>query len=376
MASKRIVEALRRVLGGRQGGLRTCVLVVGDGLNVQAQGGAGADGTDAWDHVLKSLWRQANGKASDYTHLPASMPTKWDALLNLWCARFQLRHDEADRRLRAVLCRRLQRLEHASKPMALYDRLLKARFRDVISLNLDRRLTRHGRHEHVLAPSEKTSDPMRRHTLVRHPDGLETRVWHAHGDAGDAESVCLGVGRHTELLVDLEDRRRSLMEAWMEQVLVGYTPWEEHPSGSRTSAGIFERRLQKPKKCFARRGPKAASWYDLFFLAPLAFIGASLHLDEWPLWWLLHQRARNFVAFDPRDGQNTFFLTAEPEAHLHIKGQPAGIELVDFPSYTALWDFVLTGEAEPSAPRRAGGISKELIASGRAARASRGPRRG
>ena len=62
MPSKRTLEALRSVLSERQDDLRTCVLVVGDGLNLQGRG-ASVDRTHSWDHVLSGLWRQASGKS-------------------------------------------------------------------------------------------------------------------------------------------------------------------------------------------------------------------------------------------------------------------------------------------------------------------------
>jgi hypothetical protein len=83
------------------------------------------------------------------------------------------------------------------------------------------------------------------------------------------------------------------------------------------------------------------AWYDLFFLAPLIFIGARLPLEEWPIWWLLHQRARNYVPFPRSAAQQAFCLIAASDAKRHLERQPCDIEFVEFPSHDDMWAFVL-----------------------------------
>jgi hypothetical protein len=72
-------------------------------------------------------------------------------------------------------------------------------------------------------------------------------------------------------------------------------------------------------------------------------VGVSLTTDDWPLWWLLHQRARNFVPFEKDDFYQipeTFYLTVKDGDTSHLEGSPAGIELVKFESYDSMWLFI------------------------------------
>ncbi|MEM7392285.1 MAG: hypothetical protein AAF492_08035, partial [Verrucomicrobiota bacterium] len=85
------------------------------------------------------------------------------------------------------------------------------------------------------------------------------------------------------------------------------------------------------------------TWAYVFMSAPLIFIGCGLSDDEWPLWWLLNQRARQVAYLEPAKWRrpDTIVVTAEKdELKKRLKGNPAYIENLHFPSYGAMWDAI------------------------------------
>jgi hypothetical protein len=156
-------------------------------------------------------------------------------------------------------------------------------------------------------------------------DWYGTDVWFPYGDISDPASVQIGHSTYDQRLMDLEDYWDVMMKSWFD--------WN-------SSYSNYE--LRPPSEVYWELWHKVTSFHDLFFLAPLIFVGASLSMDDWPLWWLLHQRARNFVPFQNDDDygcQNTFCLTCKGQETGHLKGAPAGIELVEFNSYDSMWSF-------------------------------------
>lgn len=336
MASKRTLRALKRTLTDRQVGLRTAVLVLGDGLNLQAAEDEGIAKPDSWQQVMRQLWRKIGVTGDLYNHLPRSVPLMWDHLVCEWSYANRVPLHQAYADVQDLLAEKLRRFELKAQAASLYGRLLQAGFRDLISLNVDRRLILHSGREELSQPKNGDHDLFSQHSRVDNGNGGFTRVWYPHGSTHDPSTIRLGREDHGKMLLDLEDRRSGLMRDWMIQVHVE-TVWNDHGS-----FGVFEDQLEPPKKFHARWSPNASNWYHLFFIAPLIVIGARLSVDEWPIWWLLHQRARNFVPFSPAQRQKTFYLTVEREDHSDLMGGPGGLELVNFSSYKSLWNFVLS----------------------------------
>jgi hypothetical protein len=157
-------------------------------------------------------------------------------------------------------------------------------------------------------------------------DAYATNIWFPYGDVSEPSSIQIGHTNFDQRLMQYEDYRDGMMRNCFD--------WDG-------SYGRYE--LRPPAEVYWRLWNQVGSWYDLFFLAPLVFVGVSLSRDDWPLWWLLHQRARNFVPFrnnELYECPNTFFLTWKGAETEHLRGAPASIELVEFDSYDAMWSFL------------------------------------
>ena len=93
-----------------------------------------------------------------------------------------------------------------------------------------------------------------------------------------------------------------------------------------------------------RKYAQNTSWVNVFKSAPLLFIGCSLLPDEWPLWYLLNQRARQTAFLDqegsPDDRPATVVLSAGNNRPLHLSNEPEYIVNIHFDTFDELWKSV------------------------------------
>jgi hypothetical protein len=320
-------KALERTLRATApNGARTALLVLGNGVHVQAAREAGLDDPDPWLAAIRRL--ATDSGIPDIGTLPGQEPLRWDALVRQAAAALKLRASAGDDRFRTSLVKQLISTQETRRPLPLFGRLLGLHFDNILSFNVDRTLALHADGQRV-APREPWLARDYEYDLVSHREGLATRIWYPYGNTSIAAEIALGTKTFARQLEDLEDARTPMMNDWVES-RVG--SWTRPGAKARTT-------LMSPERFYEHCRKEPIGWYRMFFAAPLVIIGASLPLEDWPLWWLLHQRARNLAVFPT--SPPTFFLTAKGEAHPHLYGRSAEIELVEFPSHDALWKFVL-----------------------------------
>ncbi len=342
--------ALSRVLAERlPDGRRRAVPVFGSGLNLQAALAAGAarNEEDDWAGLLDRVAEHL-GIAADLPHRDlASMTARWEAFLWRVAGASNVQASVAEANLCRVVTQELRALESATAERRFYGRVLRAGFADIVSLNFDRRLALHGRSRAMSTAvppplpgvHERLEPSLYRHArVVRRRQ--ETRIFFPHGDTARPDTLKLGVRAYGRYIDDLEAARARHKAS--EKRFVAHK--------SRTM-GAAAARAAWPDAVRAL-APGRLSWVDLFLTAPLVFVGCGLSTDEWPLWWTLHQRARNAARWAPERRQPTFALgfgDANPPAHL--AGAPAGVQYVAFESPAALWDALLgAAESATAAP--------------------------
>ena len=323
-AKKRLLATLNDTVG--QAKVRTSVLVLGEGVNLQACRRRGRAPEDGWDNILRSLWAEAGGEIGKFDRL-GSCALRWTCLVELLARARRTNLHSAEKSLRAAVCERLKQLEAKHlESKTLYAEILNAGFANLIWFGIDRRIIRHvppSRLENVAARGSLLN---RRVRLREHGDDYGTNIWFPYGDVSDPSSIQIGHSNYDQRLMQFEDNRDTMMNTWFD--------W----NGSYSN---YE--LRPPREVYWRLWDQVTSWYDLFFLAPLVFAGVSLSRDDWPLWWLLHQRARNVVPFKKEDSYDcpaTFYLTCRGAGTDHLRGGPAGIELVEFDSYDSMWSLL------------------------------------
>jgi hypothetical protein len=314
---KRLLATLNRT----HGQAKTSVLVVGDGLNIQSSRLYGKSDSVQWNDILCSVWKDAGGDLVDFNKLVSS-GLKWSALVDLRSQTDGIDSRRAEEKLKRTVCAHLERLEELEAG-ELYPDIVGAGFVHIVSFSVDRRIVSHvhpSRVEGTLAGGSFL------HRRIRLKGAAGTSIWLPYGDLTDPKSIEIGYSSYDKRLMMLEDYRKSMMDQWYDWN-ISYTKYELNPPGH----------------VYWHLWNSATSWYDLFFVAPLVFVGISLAADDWPLWWLLHQRARNFVPFLKNnfyDVPDTFFLTVKDADTSHLEGSPAGIELVKFASHDSMWGFL------------------------------------
>jgi hypothetical protein len=301
-------------------GARTAVLVVGDGVNIQALCKEPSANKHAWSQILRRIAQRAGLSSTEFQQLPQSTPLLWDILVMKRASHTKTNVDAADLELCKELAVELDRLEHLRSDYPLYQRIGSAWFENIISFNVDRRLALSGEGDAFVPQDGLNGDPVffRHDVLIR--DGRATRIWYPYGDTKNPKTFRLGRGSHADMVRRLEDLRTYLMMDW-----VGY-----------------ERKLRLPDIVYRERLQHLSTWYDLFFLAPLIFIGVRLTLESWPIWWLLHQRARNFVPFENELVPATLYLKAKGEDCPELLGEPCEIQTIEFDSHNELWEAFFT----------------------------------
>ena len=324
------LKALERTLQKTtRAGRRTALLWLGNGMHIQAARESGLADIDAWASALRRIARRAGVRKLD--SLPRSQPLLWDAIVHHASVAQKRRPAKVGPELGVQLLLELQRIEKQRRRLALFGRILDLGFENILSMNIDRTLAMHSGRERFAKEEGQTDAPFYRHSVVEGSNGAATRVWYPHGDTHDAPWIRLGTSGFQAELMDLESWRSPMMKAWIESRVASWSYPGAKPHTTLKTPGAFYEQVRR----------SAVSWYPMVFVAPLVVVGASLPLEDWPIWWLLHQRARNLTPFRDSALPPAFFLTAKEGVPAHLVGRPSDMEVIEFPSHDALWRTVL-----------------------------------
>lgn len=352
-------------------GDRIATLVIGSGVNLQAATEVGASALD-WEHLLHEI--EVREAITWEEGPPRSMTARWEALLQRQSTRRASDHE--DDLVRTVIERLELQTEQiweaaGGRAPPLYTDLLAMRFRDVVNLNFDDRLARASAAAHLFRATSPAATTLakgasfsvlpqlyQRFHLAQEAGGF-TRIWHPHGRSSSRATVVLGVGCYGRLVPDLDLGWRRYKAAerafgegprrdhalfpeprsrrhWTRRQIARWTELRRAAGPTLTRGGLA-RRMAYP------RPHHALSWLDVAVMSPLVFVGCGLGSDEFPLWWAMHQRARNQARHPARSRVPAVLLTAEPrESHEldHLRGGPGGLCTVVFPSWDELWAWL------------------------------------
>lgn len=303
MTRNKQLVSLKNVLSHRNwDNVRTAVPVFGDGLNIQAAHCSGKRNSDEWNQILFGIAKELKINKAAYNDLPLNSPFLWEALVMKLANANSLKLDRADLMLKKIVAKRLKILEQKKATRSFYKKIISCHFRNIISLSIDRRLELQGSSIFRSKSKGKNLDAFCRHAIVRFPDKSATNIWYPYGDTKSPGEIRMGMMWHADRLRNMEDRRGDIMNDWAIREYVGWMG-----DGNKT----IDLWLQAPDAFYEERLKTLDTWYDLLFLAPLVIIGTSLSLEDWPIWWMLHQRARNFVPFDNAAVPKTFYLATQ-----------------------------------------------------------------
>jgi hypothetical protein len=315
-----------------ENGVTNVVPIIGSGVNMQAATLEGKGQSLNWDTLIKEIISEFGISASE---LPTSFIRKWETVLRSVAVStrgYQPYATEKD--LQKKVQEILNSFEENSKDHALYKLILDVGFKDIISLNFDRSLSLAGNTKSIKSISDQKSKDaitLYRHSQIKNSNA--TRIWYPHGDTKRLDTIKLGVRKYGVYINWIESLRGSYMTRWYEE--------------DKTYCSYNRRDWIPPNEWdkIIRTQSITPNWVDIFKSAPLLFIGCSLLPDEWPLWYLLNQRARQTAFLDqqgsPDNRPETIVLSAGGKAPLHLSNSPEYIVNIHFETYDKMWETLI-----------------------------------
>lgn len=312
------------------------VPIIGSGVNMQAAFMEGDKERLDWEKLIADIVKECGVTDPKLLDLPASFIRKWETVLRVFAVNTKgYMPYIAENTLQKKVQEILKKFEERSKDYSLYKKILDGGFKDIISLNFDRCLSLAGNAKAIKSFSEEKSKdamPLYRHSIIKNTQ--KTRIWYPHGDTKRFDTIKLGIRKYGMYINWVESLRGTYMSKWQEQ--------------NEKYCQLIRRSWIPPTTWdkLVRSWDEPVSWVNVFKSAPLLFIGCSLLNDEWPLWYLLNQRARQTAFLDQRGSPDnrpaTIVLSAGGETPpLHLQKEPEYIVNIHFKTYDEMWKIVL-----------------------------------
>jgi hypothetical protein len=140
-------------------------------------------------------------------------------MLRLWARFFKIEPYQAEFQLQQLTCKYLRSLGTATSEKGLYSEFSNARFRNILSLNFDRRIALSFPRPHFKVgptpcPEGSHGETLYRHDLLGHVDGTQTRIWYPHGDTRKFSTLKLGVRKYGFYVVTILEARSNFSDYW------------------------------------------------------------------------------------------------------------------------------------------------------------------
>jgi hypothetical protein len=320
---------LRDLLATDADGRRSCIPVFGTGLNIQAATLAGYPHKDDWRALLAKIAGQVLPSGRSMDSLPSDHLALWETLLCHWAKKSAVYPFQAENELQRLICEELRAQEDDNRAFGLYRQVAGAGFRDILSLNFDRRIAQgYGKASSFDAgpspsPLGSHGESIFRHSVIANGLGEVTRVWYPHGDVKKAATIKFGVRKYGFYVAVLREYVFGRDGAW------------------RYRASSLKHLVDPKSK--ARLLRETPAWVPLFLSRPLLFIGCGLSPQEWPLWWLLRHRLR--VGAPPA----VCLAISNSGVPRHLKFAPE-VQTIVFSTPTELWSTFLAALSADSGP--------------------------
>jgi hypothetical protein len=300
-------------------GQRRVIPVVGSGFNLQA-----SRKSSDWVALLIEIGRTLGLSESDMevTQLKrVSTTAVWEDFISKVATRKNQAASAVESALKRVVQTSLTTFEAQHKTLPFYKAFLDLGFRDIVSLNFDRTLSLQEKGK-VVSSSLKRDDPRLSQfanyaryvvTLFRRTELAnvhKTRVWYPHGDTKNRDTIKLGIREYGIYIKSLEQAANLCLEEEISFLISHQYNYYYDPSIFNMHDYQYYRGLWSEE---IRSHPEL-NWVWLLLNTPVVFLGCGLSWDEWPLWWLLHQRARNIARLPIEEREPVFvFWNVESE---------------------------------------------------------------
>jgi hypothetical protein len=115
-------------------GARDALLLLGNGVHLQAAREAGLDDPDPWLAAVQHLAKQSGIR--DIGSLPSQEPLRWDALVRQASPALNLRSLQADAKLRTRLVQQLVLIQRRRSSLPFFGRIVDLHFENILSFNM------------------------------------------------------------------------------------------------------------------------------------------------------------------------------------------------------------------------------------------------
>ncbi len=299
------------------------VPVVGSGFNMAATRGRERD---SWFVLLKTIRKEFDlprHRSFSARLAGHSMTALWEWFVSTIANQTGSLAFEAENQLRKKVQEQLKGFEERNRDIPFYRDFLACGFADVLSLNFDRTLalsvTTGAGSRIIQSPGIDTTwnASLLRHAVLA--EAGQQRVWYPHGDTQAYKMIKLGIRDYGVYIESLNDAFSAYKQA--EGVFKDPdAPW------SREAYRAWAHKVRQLER---------VNWLWLLLSSPVVFLGCGMTRDEWPMWWALHQRARNQARLPSKDRDPVFILwnvtVGDPNHNAMtewLRTAPAGIRLL------------------------------------------------
>lgn len=150
----------------------------------------------------------------------------------------------------------------------------------------------------------------RKHLFTK--SGLNTSIWHIHGEIDAITSIMLGLGYYGAKISRMKDYidGKYSYKSGNSNITIG-------PLKTRLLEGIL----------------KPESWIDLFFISDVHILGSGLYYDEIDLWWLLTKRKELLASIKMKVEPNKIIYYGNVEQGKLELFHKLGIDVVEYDCY-------------------------------------------
>jgi hypothetical protein len=281
----------------------------------------------SWDTLLSELTFQADLLAAYKPQLAKDMPTvQWDELVRAKVQKSLFKKDASttESQLKRQVAEILEKATEAAQPWdsQKVNDFLNSAGSHIVSLNFD----------HILAEGclkAKKIKKVDRNEFERFEIGCKT-IWHPHGSVKKPDSIKLG------------QRDYGFLPQQWSQKISRFKQFERHvktSSGEPLSSTDYRKLVNKIDK---EPIHSEASLMGHLLTGPLVFFGVGLSQNEWGLWWLLNQRARNLSRISVEQRPPTVIIKrhADTSANLWALG-PVGTSAIFVDNWDEGWEKLL-----------------------------------
>lgn len=284
----------------------------------------------SWSALIESV-AKSHGLEDRRHSDPAA---NWEGLVCELATQQRIQASRAEAKLVSAAKKQLGHIPYSDNSLATIGRALLRRYGNIVSLNFDLAVARSleaagASQSSIGGQSERAGehDIRFRHELKK--GRAITTIWYPHGVIGSRATTILGsrnYGLAPAALADEFARYKNDLDVVKLRARQAYSEsqWKE----------ITNRTLEDHGNL---------SWFRLFMVCDLVFIGASMEAAEADLWWALHQRQRNLARVHARFRPKTLIaVTASSLAKSpHLCTSPADLRAACFENWIEAWRVIL-----------------------------------